>query len=72
MKNEAVKRIKSMVTPKITLDACHDTPGGIKAEIRYTYSLCAEKGVEPTHFAKVFTVLADKKGAVYFYPGLFH
>jgi len=72
MENKAVERIRQMSTPKVTIESCVDTPEGIKADIKYEYLLCAEKGAGPTLFAKVFTVLANKEGAIYFAPGLFH
>ena len=71
MTNEAVERIKRMVTPEVTILSCQDTPDGIKADVKYSYSLCSKEGVQPTNFIKVFTVLADKSGYVYRYPGLF-
>ena len=71
MKNEAVERIKRMVTPKITIESCQDTPDGIKADIRHEYSFPESKHGEPIRWGKVFTVLADKEGNVYSAPGIF-
>ena len=71
MKEEAVKRIKSMVTPKVTIENCFDTPNGIKADIRYEYFFPEREGREPIRWAKVFTALADTEGNVYSAPGIF-
>jgi len=71
MEKAAVERIKRMVTPKITIENCHATPDGIKADIRHEYSFPEREHGEPIRWAKVFTVLADKDGNVYSAPGIF-
>ncbi|MBA7668246.1 hypothetical protein ES703_76355 [subsurface metagenome] len=71
MKAEAVGRIRSMVTPKVTIEACVDTPDGIKADIRYEYQYPDRAFGTPITWAKTFTVLADKEGNVYSALGLF-
>jgi len=71
MKDYAVKRIKEMVTPKVTIKNCFDTPDGIKADIVHEYSFPENPGGQPIRWAKAFTVLADKEGNVYSAPGIF-
>jgi len=71
MKAEAVERIRSMVTPKVTIEACVDTLDGIKADIRHEYRFPERKDGEPIIWGNVFTILADKEGNVYSAPGLF-
>lgn len=68
MKPKAVERIKRMMTPKVTIDNCHDTLDGIKADIRHEYNFPERPG-EPIRWGRVFTILADKEGNVYSAPG---
>ena len=71
MKAAAVEKLKAMVTPKVTLENCHDIPDGIKADIRYEYQYPERAFGTPITWAKTFTVLADKEGNVYSAVGLF-
>ena len=71
MENEAVERIKRMVTPQITIESCQRYSYGIKADIRHEYSFPESRDGEPIRWGKVFTVLADKEGNVYSAPGIF-
>lgn len=64
MKNEAVKRIKSALTPKVTLEACHDVEDGIVATVKHEYLF-------DFPMAKVINVKADKDGKVLEAIGLF-
>jgi len=70
MESKAVEKLKSMVTPKITIDACEDIGSGIKAEIRYSYQLKMKGQKTMMNCGKVFTVLAEKDGTVHYAPGM--
>lgn len=72
MKHEAVERIKRMMTPKVIIESCQDTPDGkIRADIRHEYIFPepTREHEEPIKWGKVFTILADKDGNVYSAPG---
>lgn len=70
MENEAVERIKSALTPKVTIQACYDVPDGIVAAVRHEYYIAFEEGDFPIPITKLIRVKADKDGKVFKTEGL--
>lgn len=71
MKNEAVEKIKSILAPKVTIQAAYDVPGGIVAEVKHEYYIQPKDKVLPIPLAKLIRVHADKDGNVFKTEGLF-
>lgn len=64
MKGEAASKIRSALTPKVTLEACQDVEDGIVATVKHEY--CFEFPL-----AKIINVKADKEGKILEAIGLF-
>lgn len=70
MNNEAVVKLKRMVTPEVSVESCSDAPYGIHAQVKHTYHFPHPAAGEQTiTWSKTFTVLADKDGNVFSAPG---
>lgn len=64
MKKEATDRIRAVLTPEVTIEACHDVAGGIIATVKHEYFLGFP-------MVKVINVKADEEGNVLEAVGLF-
>ena len=71
MKSEAVQRIKSMLTPKVTIQSVYEAQDEIVAEVRHNYFFPERESSPPIPWAKVIRVKADKDGNVFSTEGLF-
>lgn len=64
MKKEAIEKIRSALTPEVTIEACQDVEDGIIATVKYWYFL--DLPVE-----KLINVKANKDGKILQAIGLF-
>ena len=71
MKSEAVQRMKSMLTPKVTIQSAYEVQDEIVAEVRHDYYFPERKSLPAIPWAKVIRVKADKDGNVFSTGGLF-
>lgn len=71
MKQEAVERIKSMLTPEVLIISCYDHEGEIKGEIEHRYGYPWREGEPPIPWGKRFNFTADLEGNVTSTQGLF-
>ena len=71
MKSEAVQRIKSMLTPKVTVQSVYEASDEIVATVRHEYRFPERESLPAIPWAKVIKVKADKDGNVFSTEGLF-
>jgi hypothetical protein len=71
MKQEAVKKIKMMLTPEVQIISCYDHEGEIKGEVEHRYGYPCRKGEPPIPWARRFSFTADINGNVTSTEGLF-
>jgi len=65
MREEAIEKLKQMVTPDVTLDRVSEADDRILARVVYHYRFPQYKGGEPITWQKLFSVEADEDGVVF-------
>lgn len=71
MKNEAVARIKRMLTPEVKIVTYIDHEGKIVGQIDHEYGYPEREGGPPIPWVKRFNFEADQEGNVISTQGLF-